>query len=233
MGWQQLPRPTQRQWFGQQPIPLAAYIGTYFVKLIHQIQTMGQLRRFLVAHPPLVWALGFPLIADQTAEHGFSAEASLPTRRQLNRMLTELDNNVLQSLLTIQVKRLQSLLPPAFGQTISLDTSHIVAWVKENNPREYIKDGRYDKTRQPVGDPDCKVGCKKRHNRLLSTPAKEGFPASEIVTTTGEFYWGYASGAVGTKVPGWGEFVLAEMTDTFDKGDVRFSSLSWSSLNNV
>jgi hypothetical protein len=31
-----------------------------------------------------------------------------------------------------------------------------------------------------------------------------------------EYYWGYASGVVATKVPGWGEFVLAEMTDTFD-----------------
>ena len=222
LDWEQLPRPTRQQWFGRQSIPLAAYIGAYFVKLIHQIPTMGHLHRFLATHPALVWALGFPLVADPTVSHGFAAGASLPTRRQLNRVLTKLDNDLLQRLLTAQVKRLQALLPDTFGQTISLDTSHIVAWVKENNPREYIKEGRYDKNKQPAGDPDCKVGCKRRHNRLIKTPAKEGKPASEFFSPIGEYYWGYASGAVVTKVPDWGEFILAEMTDTFDKGDVRF-----------
>jgi hypothetical protein len=38
----------------------------------------------------------------------------------------------------------------------------------------------------------------------------------------GEYYWGYASGIVVTKVEGWGEFVLAEMTQTFDKGDTTY-----------
>jgi hypothetical protein len=94
--------------------------------------------------------------------------------------------------------------------------------VKENNPREYIKEGRFDKEKQPAGDPDCKLGCKRAHNRLLKTPAKEGKPADTISLKDKEFYWGYASGAVVTKLPDWGEFVLAEMTDTFEKADVRF-----------
>jgi hypothetical protein len=128
----------------------------------------------------------------------------------------------LQALLTSQVKQLQSLLPTQFGQTISLDTSHILAWVKENNPRQFIKEGRYDKEKQPVGDPDCKLGCKRAHNRLVKTPAKEGKSAGTISLQDKEFYWGYASGTVVTKLPGWGEFVLAEITDTFDKADVRF-----------
>jgi hypothetical protein len=38
----------------------------------------------------------------------------------------------------------------------------------------------------------------------------------------GEFYWGYASGVVATKVIGWGEFVLAEFTQTFDASDVSY-----------
>jgi hypothetical protein len=37
-----------------------------------------------------------------------------------------------------------------------------------------------------------------------------------------EYYWGYASGVVATKVPGWAEFVLAEMTDTFDHSDIHY-----------
>lgn len=38
----------------------------------------------------------------------------------------------------------------------------------------------------------------------------------------GEYYWGYASGVVATKVPGVGEFVLAELTQTFDHGDATY-----------
>lgn len=33
---------------------------------------------------------------------------------------------------------------------------------------------------------------------------------------------GYGSGLIATKVPEWGEFVLAQMTQTFDKGDVTY-----------
>jgi hypothetical protein len=38
----------------------------------------------------------------------------------------------------------------------------------------------------------------------------------------GEYYWGYGSGLVVTKVPGYGEFVLAEMTQPFDQGDATY-----------
>jgi hypothetical protein len=37
-----------------------------------------------------------------------------------------------------------------------------------------------------------------------------------------EYYWGYASGVVATKVPGWGEFVLAELTQPFNQPDVSY-----------
>jgi hypothetical protein len=40
--------------------------------------------------------------------------------------------------------------------------------------------------------------------------------------TIGEFYWGYASGVVAVKVAGWGEFVLAEYTQPFDRPDVSY-----------
>jgi hypothetical protein len=40
--------------------------------------------------------------------------------------------------------------------------------------------------------------------------------------SVGEFYWGYGSGVVVTKIPGWGEFVIAEMTQPFDTGDTTY-----------
>jgi hypothetical protein len=52
------------------------------------------------------------------------------------------------------------------------------------------------------------------------TPTSEGKPASQA--EVGEFYWGYASGVAATKIEEWGEFVLAELTQTFDHADVSY-----------
>ena len=38
----------------------------------------------------------------------------------------------------------------------------------------------------------------------------------------GTYYWGYGSGVVATKVDGWGEFVLAELTQTADHDDITY-----------
>jgi hypothetical protein len=219
--WSALSPQPSRRWFGRDPVPQTAYIAAYLIKLDQRIPTTAQLRRFLVDHPSLVWSLGFPLVP-ANHRHGFDADASLPTARHFNRMLRELPNAQLQRLLDAQVSALQTMLPPEFGQTISLDTKHILAWVKENNPKQYIKGGRFHKDQQPAGDPDCKLGCKRRHNRQERTPTREGQPASGLPASIGEFYWGYGSGIVAAKVDGWGEFVLAEITQTFDKGDATY-----------
>lgn len=216
-----LPQRPVKHWFGREPVAPATYIATFLVKVDQELPTLSALRRFLVSHPALVWALGFPLTPTHTTP-GFDADASLPTHRHLAHVLRALPNAWLQLLLDAQVSRLQALLPDAFGQTISLDTKAILAWVKENNPKAYIKEKRYDKEAQPAGDPDCKVGCKRRRNLKLTTPASEGKPATTLSRRVGEYYWGYASGAVVTKVPAWGEFVLAEMTQTFDHGDTTY-----------
>ena len=222
LDWDALPDTGQQLVFGRTPVPVHAYIGAFLVKLDQQIPTVTRLYRFLVAHPALVWALGFPLpAADST--HGFDAHQAVPCPRHFNRILRELPNGHLHALLDAQVHQLQSWLPDEIiGQTISLDTKHILAWVKENNPKQFIDSGRFDKTQQPTGDPDCKLGCKRRHNRRIAAPTAEGQPASHLPASIGEFYWGYASGAVVTKLHCGHEFVLAEFTQTFDRGDTTF-----------
>lgn len=216
LDWEQLPTTLAMQPRGERTVPLAAYVGAYLVKLDQRLPTFGALRRFLRAHPALVWALGFPLIPDP---HRFDADASLPSQRHFSKKLSSLPNELLQTLLDGQVLWLKEKLGNDFGQTVSLDTKHILAWCRENNPKAFIEAGRFDKTRQPKGDPDCKLGCKRRRNQM--TPTEEGQPANGKVSI-GEFYWGYASGAVATKTPAVGEFVLAELTQTFDRGDLTY-----------
>lgn len=135
---------------------------------------------------------------------------------------------------------------------------NIIAWVRENNPKVRMSN-RFDKQRQPKGDPDCKLGCKSNENHHNSgdaqpvsdrtppasadsappspatsapaTPTSEGLPASQKLPALdkpkGDFYWGYASGVVasrlllGEKVEPV-EFVLAEFSQTFDHGDASY-----------
>ena len=222
LDWRVLPKDERHSCFGRQPVPLAAYVGAFLVKLDHQLPTVARLRRFLVAHPALVWALGFPLPAG-TAGAGFDVEGAVPSARHLNRVLRELPNHHLQALLDAQVRQVQGFLPDeVIGETIALDTKHILAWVKENNHKQFIEEGRYDKHRQPKGDSDCKLGCKRRGNQRPVTPASEAQPASTLPSKAGEFYWGYASGAVVTRVAASHEFVLAELTQTFEKSEVSY-----------
>lgn len=221
--WEQLPTALSWRTQGERLVPLAAYVGAYLVKLERNLSTFGALRRFLCEHPALVWALGFPLVKRRGTVGGFDANASLPAHKHFTKKLALIPNEVLQSLLDAQVAVLQEQLGESLGQVISIDTKHILAWVKENNPKAYPdkdENGQpVSNKKQPAGDKDCKLGCKRRRNQ--TTPTKEGKPLTEK-GTLGEYYWGYASGVVATKVENVGEFVLAECTQTFDLTDISY-----------
>ena len=184
------------------PIPYWPFAAACLVKLNQGMTYMSQLHEYLTEHPELSWLLGF--------------EQPLPTARHFTRMLRQAPNEVFQFLLDESVRLVQEACPDdTFGETISLDTKHILAWVKQNNPKLSIEN-RYEAEQSPA-DPDCRVGCKKKHNRY--TPATDAQPASS--TEVGEFYWGYASGVVVTKTR-LGEVVLAELTQPFNASDVSY-----------
>lgn len=229
--WSAFPdRSPHRVWPGPRPFSPVPYLIALLIKLDQRHRSLQQLTQFLTAHPELVWLAGFPLVPCSDSIWGFDPAASVPSATQFSRILRRLPNTRLQFLLDETVLAIQAALPSdvLFGDVVSLDTKHILAWAKENNPKAYIKEGRFDKTRQPKGDPDCRLGCKRRRNQRKkpeladTTPAKEGKPASSVGVGIAELYWGYASGVVVTKVAGWGEFVLAELTQTFDKSDPSY-----------
>lgn len=79
LDWDHFPeRPTRHPWPGPAPAPRAPYVAAFLVKLNEGLCSLGHLRRYLVEHPVLVWSLGFPLVPDPTAPHGFDVERSLP-----------------------------------------------------------------------------------------------------------------------------------------------------------
>ena len=232
--WQQFPeRATDRPWPGPQPESRAPFVAAYLVKLHEGKRWMSDLRTYLIEHPALVYWLGFPRLPDPTAPHGFDVAASVPKRRHLSTVLRSLPNPALQFLLDATVHALQATLPPdqqaTFGDVIAGDTQALLAWVAENNPKQYIKEGRLDKTRQPKGDPDCKLGVKHRRNHAphdadgseQPTPTTDAKPASTLQVGT-DIFWGYASGVVATRLPDGTEVVLAERTRPFNESDPSY-----------
>ena len=224
--WNQFPERNLNRFWGQTAIPHVAFSAACIIKLNENLVSMGDLHRYLIEHPAFIWLLGFPLVSSSTSDCGFDPIASLPTQRHLTQMLRDISNHSLQFILDQSIALLLAefaALGLSVGDCISLDTKHILAWVKENNPKAFVRE-RFNKHKQPTGDPDCKLGCKRRHNRQVAessrTPVNNPVPAHTIAV--GEYCWGYGSGVVVVKVPEWGEFVLAEKTQTFDKPDVSY-----------
>lgn len=235
LDWANFPeRDPDRPWPGPTPAPRAPFVAAFLIKLHEQKKYMSDLRGYLVEHPRLVWLVGFPLSPSDQFAWGFDVQESLPTARHFGRVLRTLPHEALQFLLDGTVQLLRQELPAEvnFGQAISLDVKHILAWVKQNNPKAYVKESdRLDKTCQPSGDPDCKLGCKKKRNpstaeAAIETSAAQSSPQKRRSITnfsaSDVYYWGYGSGIVATKVPGYGEFVLAELTQTFDRADPTY-----------
>ena len=225
LDWGNFPERRLAETRGNPPVPYAAFVASCLIKLDQKISYMSDLRVYLLEHPALIWLLGFPIKPCFQTPWFFDPAESLPTHRHFTRMLREIPNSALQFLLKNSVSLLREELKglePTFGETISLDTKHIIAWVKENNSKAYVAE-RHKKEKQPKGDPDCRLGCKRKRNQNIApakTPSQNSVSARSV--SIGEYYWGYASGVVATKVPDWGEFVLAELTQSFDHSDVSY-----------
>lgn len=212
LNWLDIPDRCEGSYPGFPPASRISFTAAYLIKLDQKLHTLGALQRYLCEHPALGWLLGF------------GTDRRVPEAREWARILRNLPNPALQLLLDQTLTQIRQTLATemdttTLGDVVSLDTKHILAWVRENNPKEFVEE-RYNKEKQPKGDPDCRLGCKERSNQRSHTPTSEGQPASTI--SVGVFYWGYASGIVVTKVDGYGEIVLAEYTQPFNAGDTTY-----------
>jgi len=147
-------------------LPYATFAAAQLVKVEEGFSSTGRLWRYLNEHPGLSWLLGFDVRNNDFNLWQAEFQIRLPRKRHFNRILRKIPNTALQVLLDSSVRLLQIELAdiaPDFGVAISLDTKLILAWVKENNSKAYVKD-RYNPDKQPKGDPDCRLGVKRRRN---------------------------------------------------------------------
>lgn len=202
------PDPHQR---GPRGHPARAYIQALLLKVCESLTYCTTLRRYLIEHPLLVLALGFTPVLDTEQLYGFDVERTVPTDSWFRTKQRTLDASLLQQLLATTVHALRSEIP-GLGHTVAFDVTHIYAWVKENNPRQYVAN-RYAKDQQPAGDPDCKLGVKKSTNRV-----QDDGSTKEVK----EYLWGYGSGVAAATDPVYGDIILAEHTRPFNDNDVPY-----------
>jgi hypothetical protein len=207
LDWGAVPeRDPRRPWPGPPPHPRAAYVKALLVKLCEGKRFVTDLRAFLLDHPWLVLELGFRPALDPTAPHGFAVERTVPGERWLRHQQQTLDHALLRALLAGTVRALAAEIP-GLGTTVAVDVKHLYAWVRENNPKEDVPH-RFDPARQPRGDPDCRLGAKRRGNQAGRAEK--------------EFLWGYGTGIVSATAPRYGDVVLAEVTQPFNRQDVTY-----------
>ncbi len=199
----------QRSARGRPAHPESAYLKAFLVRIREGLIYTSQLRCFLLKHPLLLIELGFHLELDPLAPYGFDAQKTVPCASWLREKLRTFDHALLQALLHATVAALQQEIP-GLGEVVAFDVKHIYAWVRENNPRESIRD-RFCKERQPKGDPDCRVGVKRSTNQEQPDGSKK-----EIK----EYLWSYGSGVAAATDPVYGDVVVAENTLPFNEADV-------------
>lgn len=196
---------------GRPSHPESAYLKAFLVRIKEGLQYTKELRDYLVKHPLLVIELGFTLVLDQNAPYGFDVERTIPSRYWLGEKLRQMSPRLLSALLASTVQALKAEIP-GLGEVVAFDVKHIYAWVKENNWRAYVPE-RYDTTRIPVGDPECRLGVKRSTNQELPDGTTD---------ENKELIWGYGSGNAVATDPVYGDVVLAEVTQPFNEGDVTY-----------
>ena len=196
---------------GRPAHPESAYLKAFLIRIKEGFRYSTQLRDFLLKHPLLVIELGFRLHLDPNAPYGVDVEQTLPTRFWLGEKLRHLDEPLLQDLLAATVQSLKQKIP-GLGQTVAFDVKHLYAWVKENNPRCYVK-GSFSVSHIPKGDPDCRLGVKRSRNQ----EQPDGSTKKESETL-----FGYGSGVAACTDSVYGDVVLAEYTLPFNEADVTY-----------
>lgn len=144
---------------------------------------------------------------------GFNIMKPLPFYWTLDRFINGIDNELLQSLMHSQVKKLYEagIIDASF---IALDSTPIMANTSHNNPKSFKKD-KLKSYNQPKSDKDCGLGVHTASNQHNEKKF--------------EFYWGYKNHVLVDCITG---LPIFELTTTADVHDCSVALNILSQTNN-
>jgi len=162
---------------GRRPFSREALCRALVYKNLKGIKTLSELSFELSSNLGIAYILGF--------------DKRIPSRHRFEEFLHKIPNQLLQEVRNTQLKTLTKL-DVVSGKYLSIDSTAIVAWVKQNNPKIFVE-GKFDKTKFPQGDPDARLGVMATSNKAkyLKERQLEFFKASGKNTRKITYFWGY------------------------------------------
>lgn len=127
---------------GRKPFCRRTICRALIYKNLKAIKTLSELAFELSTNLGIAYVLGF--------------NKQSPSRHRFVEFLHKVPNQLLQEIRRKQIKTLIDL-GVISGKYLSIDSTPIIAWVKQNNPKMFIE-GKFDKTKFPQGDPDARLG---------------------------------------------------------------------------
>ena len=127
---------------GRRPFSRRTICRALIYKNLKAIKTLSKLAFELSTNLGIAYVLDF--------------DKQPPSRHRFVEFLHKVPNQLLQKIRRQQIKTLIGL-GVISGKYLSIDSTSIVAWVKQNNPKMFVE-GKFDKTKFPQGDPDARLG---------------------------------------------------------------------------
>ncbi len=117
---------------GRRPFSRQAICRALVYKNLKAIKTLSELSFELSSNLGIAYILGF--------------DKRIPSRHRFEEFLHKMPNQLLQVIRNIQLKTLIKL-GVISGKYLSIDSTAIVAWVKQNNPKIFVE-RKFDKTKR-------------------------------------------------------------------------------------
>jgi len=173
---------------GRPPFPRPALLRAFVYKNVRCFPSLTELAIELNERPTL------------SAQCGFDPTKSMPSVERFSSFLRDTPNQTLQTIRTHLVKQL-ALAGEITFKYLSANSCPIKANVKENNLKTIARD-RFDKTKMPKGDPDCRLGI------IVTFPS----PAQKKI----EYFWGYRNHVINDALS---ELPIHEITKPANVGE--------------
>lgn len=173
---------------GRPPFPRSAILRTLIYKNIRCLPSLTELFIELNEHPNL------------SATCGLDPSKPIPSVERFSSFLHDTPNSSLQNIRIDLVKQLISAGEITF-KYLSSDSCPIEANVKENNLKTIARD-RFDKSKIPKGDPDCRLGT------IVTFPS----PSQKKI----QYFWGYRNHVINDALS---ELPIHEITKPANVGE--------------